>query len=83
MGDARTIVITGCGSIRETLKSLPTETLLELRDALLGQLESQQGFRMPTFDVAGPREEPTSFDVDHKPRRRNVARRGMAGDGRI
>jgi hypothetical protein len=38
-------------------------------------------FRMPTFDVEGPREEPTSFDVKHKPRRRNATRRSVARDG--
>ncbi len=62
---------------KECLNNMTADAMVNLREIV------DPKYRMPTFDEPGPREEPTSFDVEHKPRRRNAARRTMAGDGRV
>jgi hypothetical protein len=85
--------IIGCGATLEMLKALPAETLVELHDAavdVMQRMEAQESsFRLPTFDAEGPRLEPRiiaykgDFVVKSQRRKRDVARRAVAGDGRV
>jgi hypothetical protein len=103
MDDRREVLITGCGSSLEMLKGLPSEMLVELRDKALEMMRTleesliqpqetelvKQAFRMPTFDLDGPRQESRltsrekGFVEQSKTRRRHEKRVCRERSGRV